>query len=104
MFNILKRQRVILDILHTTAGHVTISFDVNKPNEAKMAKQQITDLLKQGYAIFVDTPDGEKRVTGFDPATGTYKIGDKAIGASKTKGTAVAPTAGGCPVDKSIAL
>ena len=92
-----SRRRISLDILHNQEGHSTISFDANDPDAVERANDQITDLLKLGYSLFVTTDKGEERVTGFDPKTSTYKIGSKEVKAEEVKPKVVAPTAGGCP-------
>ena len=90
-----------IDVLKTGAGHSTITFDTSKPEEVENARLMIEDMMKLGYTFYVDTSEGQKKVTAFDPKTGTYKCGGKGeaqqeVSASTTTPTAVAPTSGGC--------
>lgn len=88
-----------LRILNSQTGDSQISFDCDDKDSVAKAEEQITDLLKLGYAIFVKNEKGEEtRITKFSKKTCTYYIGSKEIPAKKTEATVVAPTSGGCAV------
>jgi ribulose bisphosphate carboxylase small subunit len=84
-----------LDILNATTGHSTITFDTGNPEEVKNAESQINDMLKMGYAIFVEHEGQTNRITSFDAAKGVYKVGAREIPA-EAPATAVAKPSGGC--------
>lgn len=85
-----------IDVPHVVHGHSTLTFDTSNTESVATAQKQITDMLRQGYTIFVEKDGKTDRITAFDAANGVYKIGDKEIPAEGTKATTVAPTAGGC--------
>lgn len=106
-------------ILNVGAGHNKIKFDPSDPEGMKGAAEVVKDMLKLGYAILIELPDGTTtRVKGFREDTYEYIIerqveeqkheakpkgrrgrgrGRKrvSIPAAGAKGTAVARTAGG---------
>lgn len=66
-----------LNVFNTGAGDIKISFDTNNHPEAIRAKRIITDMLKRGYALLVQLPDGTyTRAKKFDEKTGEYIIAD----------------------------
>jgi hypothetical protein len=96
-----------LDILNCGAGHLKFSFDGSDPLEIEKAKRVIEDMLRRGYALFVEV-DGElHKAEGFDPETTSYIISEGADPSAKRKGrkrkvpagsaraTGVGPTSGG---------
>jgi hypothetical protein len=85
-----------LDIPHAETGHNSYSYDPADAESVKLAESTFQDLLKQGYAIFLESDGKTERVTGFNPKAGTFKIGNKEVPAEGTTATAVAPSAGGC--------
>jgi hypothetical protein len=87
---------ITLDIPHVDTGHTTLTFDPAVAEEVKSAEGQINDLIRHGYAVFVEADGKTDRVTSFDATKGVYKIGDKEVAAEGTTATAVAPRAGGC--------
>lgn len=99
-----------LDILNCNAGHMKFSFDKEKPDDVAKARKAITDMLKRGYTLLVETPEGTKRVKRFDPEHDHYIIEEAETGTTTettatkrtrklpmrtTKATAVGRTAGG---------
>lgn len=87
-----------IDILNTGYGDFELSFDPNKPDEVEKAKQTITDMLKRGYAIFVQQGKETFRVRKFDVDKNVYIIGStpaEEVSISKTRATAVGRSAGG---------
>lgn len=64
-----------LDILNVTEGEVKISFDKTNAADKARAKHVIEDMLKRGYALLVELPDGQiVRAEGFDAETDSYLV------------------------------
>lgn len=72
-----------IGILSVGAGDTKLVFDKNNPAEMLRAKRIVTDMLRRGYALLVET--GEKdangqpvmsRVKAFDENTCEYIIAD----------------------------
>ena|SRR5436190_18980663 len=57
-----------IDILNTGYGDFELRFDPDSPADVQKAKETITDMLKRGYAIFVEHNGKTQRVRKFDPA------------------------------------
>lgn len=101
-----------VDILNCGAGHLRFSFS-DDPIETERASRVVQDMLKRGYALFVDSGNGKlRKVKTFDPKKLEYIIADgplypgtsvmgkssgglRSIPAKKVKTTAVGPTSGG---------
>ncbi len=87
-----------IDVLNTGYGDFELRFDPNKPDEVQKAKETITDMLKRGYAIFVQQGKETFRVRKFDADKNVYIIGStpaEEIPIMETKATAVGRSAGG---------
>lgn len=99
-----------LDVLNCETGHIHIKFDKADQAEVEKARRIIGDMLKRGYAVFVEVDGKTKQVREFDPTTDDYIIDDDAapnpevtkgkrgrrrISMTKHKATGVAPIAGG---------
>lgn len=95
-----------LDVLNCAAGHLTFDFDKGDPAEVERAKRVVEDMLRRGYTIFVETPEGLAKVEAFDPGTAHYVISDvpaargkrgpkKRVPMTGSRATATAPTGGG---------
>lgn len=97
-----------LSVLNCLMGDLKVSFDEAKPEEVANARAMITDLLRKGFLIFIETPEGTVRATGFDEKTNEYLVKSpepkmkgrlgrlvKRIKAAGAKTTAVARTGGG---------
>ena len=87
-----------LDVLNTGYGDFELSFDPNKPDEVQKAKETITDMLKRGYAIFVQQGQETFRVRKFDVNKNVYIIGStpaEEVPMADTRATAVGRSAGG---------
>jgi hypothetical protein len=87
-----------LDVLNTGYGDLEVSFDPNKPDEVQKAKETITDMLKRGYAIFVQQGGETVRVRKFDANRNVYIIGStpaEEVPIADTRATAVGRSAGG---------
>ena len=90
-----------LAVLNVYGGDVTIKFDKDDEEELKKAKEMIKDMLKRGYLLFVEEPDGShKPVKRFSAKRDCYIIKDlpgeeKERPLKKTKTIAVPRTSGG---------
>jgi hypothetical protein len=87
-----------IDILNTGYGDFELRFDPDSPADVQRAKETITDMLKRGYAIFVEHNGKTQRVRKFDPDKNVYIIGStpaEEIPIAETKATAVGRSAGG---------
>lgn len=68
-----------MGILNVGAGDTKLSFDPSDPGEVKRASSVVKDMLKRGFAIFVEVGHDEsgptyRRVKDFDPKTAEYII------------------------------
>jgi spore germination protein YaaH len=87
-----------LDVLNTGYGDFELRFDPNKPDEVQKAKETITDMLKRGYAIFVQQGQETFRVRKFDVNKNVYIIGStpaEEVPIADTRAIAVGRSAGG---------
>ena len=87
-----------IDILNTGFGDFELRFDPDSPTDVEKAKQTITDMLKRGYAIFVELNGKTQRVRKFDADKNVYIIGStpaEEVPIAETKATAVGRSAGG---------
>jgi hypothetical protein len=74
-----------LDVLNCCAGHMSFSFDNGDPLELERAKRVVTDMLKRGYALFIEDKDGKlAKVKKFDPKRAEYIIADGPLYAGDT--------------------
>lgn len=103
-----------VEVLNAADGHLTIKVG-DDPKEHAQAKKVIEDMLKRGYAIFIELDDGTtQRVKAFNAADEEYIVMDvpvrqppgrppgvknkkktKRVPMSKARATGLAPTAGG---------
>jgi hypothetical protein len=70
-----------LSVLTVGDGDTRLTFDIDKPEERERACKIVTDMLRRGFAILVQTgvKDGKPvytSATGFDPKTAEYIIAD----------------------------
>ena len=110
-----------LGILNVGAGDTKLTFDPSKPAEVKRAAAAVTDMLRRGFAIFVEVGQDDRgplyrRAQSFDPETCEYLIvgapeeamaispaprargkrkATKRVPARETRAVAVARSAGG---------
>lgn len=105
-----------IGILNVGAGDTKLSFDPAKPAERRRAAKVVGDMLKRGYAIFVEVGKDKKgplyrRAEAFDQETCEYlivgvpddtttpaakpKLRMTRVPAAKTSAVAVARSAGG---------
>lgn len=92
------RGKIKIDVLNAQTGHTSLTFDKNNLEEVRKASKQINDMLRMGYAIFVESGGATKRITSFDVHINSYMIGDIEAAPSTAHATAIAPSAGGCLV------
>ena len=107
-----------VEVLNCGAGHLTFSFNSDDAMEVERARRVVTDMLRRGYALFVESKGKTHKVKKFDEKTDAYLIADgplypgesdqrdndeptpkrpplRAIPARRTKATGVAPSSGG---------
>jgi hypothetical protein len=73
----------VLEVLSIGRGDLKLSVGDND-DDREQARALIEEMMRKGYAIFVETDDGPERVTGFNPRRMTYTIGVPAIEAAGT--------------------
>lgn len=70
----------VVGILNVGAGDTKLTFDKSNPAECIRSARIVTDMLRRGYALLVETGDGEnrayRRVERFDPERCEYIIAD----------------------------
>lgn len=98
-----------LDVLNVGEGHLKIEIDEDDPEGVAKARRIIEDMLERGYAIFIETARGPRRVRRFMPKRMVYLIDDapenpqskaernrtREAPVSSSKATAVGRSAGG---------
>ncbi len=65
----------VLEVLSIGRGDLTLHVGTNDDDRDR-AREVITEMLRKGYAIFVETDHGPERVTAFNPQRMTYTIAD----------------------------
>jgi len=79
-----------LDVLSCCHGHMSFSFEKNDPIETENAKRVIQDMLKRGYALFVEGKGGKlMRVKSFNAKREVYIVGAGATAEEIPDGTQV---------------
>ena len=64
-----------LDILNVGLGDLKVRWNPLDAADRAKAKKMIQDLMRQGYAILIEEPDGSyKRATRFDPDRDCYIV------------------------------
>jgi hypothetical protein len=63
-----------LSVLNVGAGDLKMTFDKDKPGDVERARRAIEDMLRRGYMIFLEGPDGLERVRAFDPTSMSYVV------------------------------
>jgi hypothetical protein len=67
----------VLEVLNVGAGHLKLELDPTNPAEVSRAKRMVSDMLKRGYAIFVQLEGGKLApVRKFDATRAVYVIED----------------------------
>lgn len=67
----------IIGVLNVGAGDTKLSFDRNNPAECIRSARIVADMLRRGYALLVQMPDGAyQRVHAFREDTCEYIIAD----------------------------
>lgn len=67
----------MLDVLSIGKGDLNLSIDGDHPEDVERARELIGEMLRAGYAIFVDSDDGPVRVHEFNPNRMTYTIRER---------------------------
>lgn len=70
-----------LGVLNVGAGDIRLSFDPKNPAECIRAARIVKDMLRRGYALMIEVPDGKggirtERVREFREDTFEYVIAD----------------------------
>lgn len=114
------REGGTLDVLNVGMGHLTVRFNREDPLELARGRRLVADMLKRGYALFVEVEGVLRPVRRFDakydayvidqvadpkttepaPKTGTgrrgpYRRMTQRVPATAAKATAIGRTAGG---------
>ena len=63
-------------ILSVGGGDVRLSFKSQDPVETDRARRAVTDMLARGYVLFVESPEGLRKVESFDPEAEVYILAD----------------------------
>lgn len=111
-----------LDVLSCGHGHMTFNFDKDDPLETERASRVVQDMLRRGYALFIEGEGGKlHKVKKFDEKNASYiiaaggdgstdhgpeskqttapgrkgKAAQTAVPMRTSRATAIAPTAGG---------
>lgn len=103
-----------LDVLNCGAGHLAFTFDGGDALEVEKARRVIEDMLRRGYAIFLENEDGSlSKVESFDPRRNAYIVAEtvpdrpqgqrgkrgprrrRAVPLTEGRATGIGPTAGG---------
>ena len=93
-----------LEVLNTGSGHVRITYDPGNEAEVEKARRTVELMLLRGFALFVDTGDGQlKRVKGFSPNVGAYLVDTAPDEAQQSKAEADATPGGAAAVAKKSA-
>lgn len=101
-----------LEVLSVGKGHLRLTVTTTSKKDRDQARQTIEDMLKRGYAIFIEVEPGKplERVKRFDPKRMEYIIAEQGkpipeatsgktrprrIGAGRARALVVGRTAGG---------
>lgn len=63
-----------LDVLNVGEGDMKFTFDTDDPQEVARAESVVTDMLRRGYALFVEVEGKLHRIRDFNPKTACYVI------------------------------
>lgn len=67
----------VLDVLQIGRGHLRMTIEEGNAVDVDRAKRVLEDMMRRGYAIFVEDADGAThRVKRFDPKRFVYVIDD----------------------------
>ena len=70
----------VLEVLSVGKGDIKLVVGGDSPEEIEKGRQVIEEMLRKGYAIFVETDKGPSRVKKFNPRRMTYLISEIAEG------------------------
>ena len=63
-----------LDVLNVGEGDMKFTFDTADPQDVARAESVVTDMLRRGYALFVEVDGKLHRIRDFNPKTACYVI------------------------------
>ena len=63
-----------LEVFTPVSGDNKIFFEDTKPEERAEFAKTVTELLKQGHAIFLIQGPDNRRITGYDPKTNDWLV------------------------------
>lgn len=66
----------MLEVLSIGKGDLKLSIGGDNPEDTEKARKLIEEMLKKGYAIFVETDKGPTRVKKFNARRMTYIISE----------------------------
>lgn len=67
--------KIQIDALSTGAGDIKLTWNANDPMEVERAKRVVQDMLKRGYALFIQAKGGQlTKIKKFDAAKAEYLI------------------------------
>lgn len=67
--------KIRIESLACGAGDIKLTWKADDPMEVERAKRVVVDMLRRGYALFIQGADGTMtRVAAFDEKTGCYLI------------------------------
>lgn len=61
-------------VLNAAAGDFTAEFDVDDKAASSQLAEMVTDMLRKGYALFLEDGGKTHRVTGYDPTKGEFEV------------------------------
>lgn len=79
----------LIEVLSIGRGDLTLTVG-GSDEDRERAKRMIGDMLRAGYAIFVETDEGPRKVEAFDPNRMTYIVREETPSGTPPEGQAAA--------------
>lgn len=92
---------VRMDYLSTLTGDTSITIDDNDPDKRAELAKHVEELIREGYAVFVQDGDSTFKVMGYDAEENAWILVKRkgkqkeTVKAAGTVATTVPPRAGG---------
>jgi hypothetical protein len=90
------------------SGHTKLTFEIDNDESRNAAKEQVNDLLKNGWSLYTNVDGEQREVKGFDEVTTSLVISNKRgtpkgtpeekVPAKDAEVTSTPPSARGCEV------